>query len=262
MAAQTVADALIDSMIRVSMQKAAEGKVDETVKTVSMYIDSLEKQNESTRKVYGKKMCMLFALRAKVVADAAYSGKGAADVGSATADIGRAKQAFEQYHAQVEPSVAQEIGAAISGLADPDAKVRDGNLAKIEKYVQSVSSAAAQTPVKGGAGVKLGLRALFFLVGLVMWGLMVLLFFLPIRFGTGSSNAATYILMAPGIVLMVVNINCAVSGWGWLAGRGSSGQRLKAIVIVGLICTGVGLLFDMYWTGRGFLGWIARKRGW
>ena len=81
-----------------------------------------------------------------------------------------------------------------------------------------------------------------FIAGVVYWGIMVLFMFL------GGTLLLVGLAMLLGVIFLI-----AVKGWNWLSEYkfGTYGHFLKFLAIMFLMCTVIGNLPVIYWTGKG-----------
>ncbi len=98
---------------------------------------------------------------------------------------------------------------------------------------------------RGGVGSRLKDYLAHFLIGLVVWGLVLVLFQVPL----GGAKPFIFGGAVFGALLLTMR------GWDWFSqyGFGTRGNFIKYLCVLMIAATGVGLILIAYWTGRGAL---------
>ena len=268
MSPATVAETMMQSMINVAQEKAAAGNYAEAVQAMTTFIGSIEGQDAKVRRTFGTNLVALYCLRAKAHAEIGNPGNDASRLQLAQDDIAKASQSLDEFYTGMDPAQKESARASIYNVIGSDETLRSQSMASVLQLRNTFSPgtgrgsrpvSASQTRRAEAAGT-LGAHALFFAIGLVLWGITAALAYGGSASGR-SGSALIWVLLAPAVVLFFVLLFASIRGWDWLADRGIAGERLKAMIVIILMITMVGFIPIMYWTGKGVVRWYYQRRG-
>ena len=97
---------------------------------------------------------------------------------------------------------------------------------------------------------RLGIIALSTVIGAVLWAIPIGLIVLTSR-GQSANKGVPAFAFICGVMLIAL-LFIAMSGWKWFSQYkfGTRGHQLKFLALLGVVMSGVGNIFTLYWTGR------------
>ncbi|MBN1937915.1 MAG: hypothetical protein JW934_24895 [Anaerolineae bacterium] len=248
----TTAEVMMEAMIKVAQDKVAAGDAAEAIKTITTIIDSIVNNEAHVRKTFGQNLVYLYCLRAKL-----YFETGEAEL--ASQDARQAEAALDEFFAGLDADQKSSARASINAVISPDERLRADGLAAVLQLKTTAPTPAGRSQEQlGKAGATIGVYALLFFIGLILWAIDAGLFY-SITLFANSSSWLPLIPMILGAVLLYILIDLSTKGWDWLTDRGVYGWRLKVMLLILLLMTMIGAIPVLYWTGKGALRWYYRK---
>jgi len=267
----TVAETMMGAMISVAQEKAAAGNYAEAVQTITTFIGAVEDGDEKVRKTFGVNLAPLYCLRAKAHFEASLKEDEPTGLERARDDVRKAEESLDKFYEGLDAAQRDSIRVAIGNVISADEPLRNEAIAAVLKLRSTALPTVGNAPRQSGAGqtqragstTNVWPHVIFFLVGLVLWGLDAGLF--SIAFSGNSTSGIRTILGALSIILFLVLIDLGcVRGWDWLADRYSMGiyaWGIKVIVFMLLPVTLIGAIPVLYWTGKGAMRWYYQRFG-
>jgi hypothetical protein len=250
MSSNPLADKMAQGMLANVRAKYDAAQYAAAEKEASSYIGSIEQGKPEVRTTFAPALFKLYALRAH---SRLLVGSPGALVG-AQQDVELALGALDACGG-LAPETAARLREDVRQLSSPEAASGKASLsaaldAPLVGQAPAPSVAPGRLPLSIGG--RLGGYLLHFVVGLLVWGLVVLLFQLPL------AGAKPFVFGAAVFGALLLTMN----GWDWLSEYkfGTRGNFIKYFCVLLIAMTGVGLILVAYWTGRGTLQRVTRLR--
>ena len=241
-AAHTIVRAMADS----AQEAFRCGDHARTIETTTSLIGVVEAK-DLLRKTVGTILLPMYCMRAQ---SRLVLGERNDDQEMATAgrqDIKRAVRAYETYYPEPEPERKAEVLQTIHNAIAAKAQVRE---ASIETVLTMERPETSQPPAKSkpmfhAGGMSNWGHAASFVIGVILWGIGVgVTFAIPVD----AAGLIKGLYLTP-LLLMLLGLR----GCDLFPRPGPYRYHGRAVVIVLLALTGVGMVVVCYWTGKGFL---------
>lgn len=267
----TVAETMMEAMINVAQEKAAAGNYAEAVQTIATFIGAVEDGDEKVRKTFGGNLVPLYCLRAKAHFEAGLKGDEPTGLEQARDDVRKAEESLDRFYEGVDAAERESIRVAIGNVIAADEALRNEAIAAVLKLRSTAPATAGKAPRQNeagqarwaGSGAKVWPHVIFFLVGLVLWGITAGLFSIAFSENVASGIRTVFVVLSMVLFFVLFDLGC-VRGWDWLSDRYSMGiyaWGIKVVVFLLLACTLIGAIPVLYWTGKGAMRWYYRRRG-
>ena len=267
----TVAETMMGAMISVAQEKAAAGNYAEAVQAITTFIEAVEDGDDKVRRAFGANLVPLYCLRAKAHYEASLKGDEPTGLEQARDDVRRAEESLDRFYEGVDAAERESIRTAIGNVISADEPVRNDAIAAVLKLRSTAPATAGEAPQQSGAGraqraesgAKVWPHVIFFLVGLVLWGITAGLFSIAISVNLASGIKIVFAVLATVLFFVLFDLGC-VRGWDWLSDRYSMGiyaWGIKVVVFMLLPVTLIGAIPVLYWTGKGAMRWYYQRFG-
>jgi hypothetical protein len=255
----SAAENMISAIVKIAQEKSAAGNYPEAIQAITPWLETIENHEPKVRATFGMDLAPLYCLRANAQFELSKQGNDPSKLQLAQEDVAKATNSFDEFYTGLDPAQQESVKASIRNVISTDDKLRNESMASILQLKNRFSH-------RGGAGQArraevagtVGAHAVFFAVGLVLWGIVAALVY-----GGASlmprGSVLGWVLIIPGAVLFFVLIFASLRGWNWLADRGIYGERLKAVIVIILMMTMIGLVPIMYWSGKGVMSWYYQR---
>ncbi len=257
----SAAETMMKALINIAQEKAAAGNYPEAIQTITTFVETIENHEPKVRNTFGMDLAPLYCLRAKAHFEIGKSGNDPSRLQLAEEDVARAEKSLDEFYTGLDPAQKESVKASIRNVISTDEKLRNESMASILQLKDRFSRpGGANQARRAEAAGTVGAHAVFFAVGLVLWGIVAALVYggsLLIPRG----SALGWVLVIPGVVLFFVLVFASLRGWDWLADRGIYGERLKVVIVILLMMTMIGMIPIVYWTGKGAARWYYQRRG-
>jgi hypothetical protein len=267
MSNQSTAGMLLDTIEKMAQEESDKGNLAKGMKTLNTWIETTENhESRQTRQFYGPYMVRLYSLRARLQYDHSNRGSDRKMVEAALKDMQRAEQYFDYYFYGIDPDQKQTYKECIYNMLCDDSSLRRESYARLTDLVKTIPPSpggvapSAQEKKASLGGIVEGPLSRIdpkwiellkpFLIGAGLWTVAILMAGLGSK---GQNNPFVFI----ALVLIIAFLFMSINGWQAFADRGTAGERMKAVLIILLAGTIVGLIPIAYWTGR----WVLKKAG-
>jgi len=256
----SAAENMISAIVKIAQEKAAAGNYPEAIQAITPWLETIETHEPKVRATFGMDLAPLYCLRANAHFELSKRDNDPSKLQLAEEDVARAAKSVDEFYTGLDPAQQESVKASVRNVISADDKLRAESVASIlqlkDRFSRPRAGAARRAEVAGTVGA----HAIFFAVGLVLWGIVAALVFGGSRL-IESVPVLGWVLIVPGVVLFFVLIFASLRGWDWLADRGIYGERLKAFIVIVLMMTVIGFLPIMYWSGKGVMRWYYQRVG-
>lgn len=257
----SAAENMISAIVKIAQEKATAGNYPEAVQAITPWLETIENHEPKVRATFGMDLAPLYCLRANAQYEIGKRDNDPSKLQLAEEDVARAEKSVDEFYTRLDPPEKEGVKASIRNVISADGKLRAESVASIlqlkDRFSRPGGAGRARRAEVAGT---VGAHAVFFGVGLVLWGIVAALGYSGALIGQRGS-ALGWVLVIPATVLFFVLIFASLRGWDWLADRGVYGERLKVVIVIILMMTMIGFLPILYWSGKGVMRWYYQRRG-
>jgi hypothetical protein len=249
MGANTTAQVMIESMVRIAREEFETGNYAKAIDTATNLIQAIETNGKQTRNTFGQVLVPMYCMRAQ---SRFVLGKRNDDQEMTTdgqQDIKRAVQAYETHYPEPEPERKAKVLQTIHNTIADEAQIRKASMETIltmERPETSQPPAKSKPMFRAGGMSFLG-HAASFVIGVILWGIgLWVTFAIPVD----AEGLIQGLYLTPLLLMLLGIRGCDL----FPRVEGDKYRYCgKAVVLVFLALTGVGMVAVCYWTGKGFL---------
>lgn len=245
----TPVDSMMEAMAYIAKDKASSRNYMQAIKEITSYIDSIEAGNEKVHKTYGKNLVPLYCARAKAHYEKGAKTNDLSELELARRDVGRAVEVTRAFYPYMQPNDLAQMQQGIYNTISPDDHQRQEALNVIFHMTGEASFTPAQRVVPLTQPPPSFLTHVYsMLLGVGVWAVAV---------GIAYFGSSPGLVVAGLIAIFLLYLSC-FWGWSWLTDTYARGAWIfiaKAAVFLVILCTVVGLIPIIYWTGKGAMLW-------